>query len=91
MSSICPYCGERKFNAVIQNNKRRSYKRCSACKGVGWIGEPKGTGTGAQTCKRCGERRLHTIFGNSKTKSILYCTNIECRSVMIFNGRPPSR
>lgn len=78
---ICPACGDPKFK------RNKSTYECTnrKCKAVGWLGFPKGVGSGkGSVCPRCGQKTRRTILTDPRLRiKVRFCTHTDCRAVSI--------
>jgi hypothetical protein len=79
--NTCPACGQPKFK------KNKSTFQCTnpKCKAVGWLGFPKGVGSGTGTvCPRCKHRTRRQILTDKRLGiKIRFCTTTDCHAISI--------
>jgi hypothetical protein len=77
--NTCPACGEPKFK------KQGATFQCTnpECRAIGWLGFPKGVGSGKGTlCPRCDHKTVRKILTDKRLKiKIRFCTR--CRALSI--------
>jgi len=75
----CPACGESKFK------KDKATYHCTnpKCLAVGWIGSPKGVGSGkGAACPRCKHETVRKILTDKRLRiKIRFCSNCEALSI----------
>jgi hypothetical protein len=85
--SKCPACGELRF----KKNKATYECQNPKCRAVGWLGSPKGIGSGkGKVCPRCGQETVRKILTDKRLRiKIRFCTNSECEAFSIRRLKKP--